>query len=194
MVSQRAVPETWTSPSSKANPQERIRKGIKTLNEQPAVAAQNNLQQTASSTRVHKHTSTYTHIITSRSHSHCYQMTLRHYFWFLLSQHFDSHSRKKYCTWNDTLGPGANYFSTGVSDSTWNRSHSMQPFSGKTSFALLEKSAIKTPRSCWPAPCKTPLLSHTEAILELRVESAHNCLWLEQRLSLWTNSRSILKC
>lgn len=194
MVPQRAVLETWTSPSSKANSQERTRKGIKTLNEQPAVPAQNHLQQIASSTRVHKHTSTYTHITISRSHSQCYRMTLRHYFWFLLSQHFNSHLKRKYCTWNDTLGPWANYLGTGVSDSTWNRPHSMQPFSGKASSALLEKSEIKTPRGCWPAPCKTPLLSHTEVILELQVESAHNCLWLEQRLSLWTNSRSILKC
>lgn len=62
------------------------------------------------------HTHTYTLTTISRSHSWCYQVTLRHCFWFLLSQHFNSHLERKYHAWNETLGLGANYFCTGESD------------------------------------------------------------------------------
>lgn len=65
-------------------------------------------------------THTYAHPTISRSHSWCYHMTLSHYFWFFLSQYINSHLGRKYCAWNDTLGLGANYFSTGESESGWN--------------------------------------------------------------------------
>lgn len=84
---------------------------------------------------------THTYTTISRSHSRCYQVTLRHYTWFSLSQYFNSHLGRKYCVWNNTLGLGDKYFSTGESDSIWNTNspHFVQAFSDKTSFALLRE-------------------------------------------------------
>ena len=54
-----------------ANPQEEIRKGIKTLKEQPVVAAQKPAANSKFYTQVHKCTHIHTHSTISGSHSWC---------------------------------------------------------------------------------------------------------------------------
>lgn len=151
------------------------------------------------------HSCTYTHTAISRSHSWCSQVTLRHYFCFLLSQYSNSHLGRKYCAWSDSLGVRANYFGTGESDSSWNtkKQSSLSAASVTNQLCSQRGQKSKCPGACWLASCKAPLLSPTGVILASRMASAHNCnttlgtapaTRALQRLSHWTKSKAILKC
>lgn len=120
--------------------------GIKTLRAQPVVAAQNHLQQIASST----HVFTNTHTCTLQFPGDIVDATRwlwGNYLWFLLSQYFNSHLGRKYCAWKEILGLETSYFWT-ISAISVNQTlleiprnylHSVQPFIDKTSFALLRE-------------------------------------------------------
>lgn len=155
---------------------------INTLKEQPVVAAQRkpaaNSRPVCTNARSHAHT--HTHTTVSRSQSWCYQRALRHRFW--------------------------RYFETSISvqasrtpvDAPRSSPHSVQPFSGTTSFAVLERSETEVPRSLQSSAAQPH-----RVILASQMATAHNrntargsasATRARRSLSHRTASRAILKC